>query len=150
MELNMQLNMEFNLGSILKSHISADEWKTTRTYTEQYDFWASTSYYKIVLPKAWEDAKSWGSATRTHTHKHTHTPIDLRGRKILRSSARDLHIIKIDTELNETTPVLSFNRCQVDFYIIKKIIQNYMANGPQKWSMLTLMGPNNDWAATES
>ena len=50
--------------------------------------------------------------------------------------------INIDTELNETTHVMSFKRCQVDVYIRKRIIQNYMSNAPQNCSMLTLMGPN--------
>ena len=32
--------------------------------------------------------------------------------------------IKTDTELNETTPVIAVKRFHVDFYMIKKIIQN--------------------------
>ena len=51
---------------------------------------------------------------------------------IIESSAVDSICIKIDTELNETTPVMSFKRFQIDFYIINKILQKYMSNGPQK------------------
>ena len=39
--------------------------------------------------------------------------------------------IKINTELNETTPVISLKRCHVDFYIFKKITQITCQKAPE-------------------
>ena len=55
--------------------------------------------------------------------------------------------IKFDTECNETTPVIPFNRFHVDFDLLKKIIQNYKHVAHRNNPMPTRICSNSCWAA---